>query len=266
MTTGERLCSGGLCGSPPEARFGPQRSPAVHLWRYSQPVLSRVPHALLAGLLLLFASSAHAQVKEGSFRLFVDADLFNAERTVFEKSGQTQVDTRYDFGPGGSAIGSSVPGYVGLGLGYAVLSRVVPSLHFSFARHVGVVQPYASGVAQQAEHDPTISTFMLRPELEVPLNPKSKVVLGVQAAFDFRTFKQKQELGQGAGQYSRTVSALGPMAGLIMHFFVAEQGSVDVSGLFLLDFIDAEGDGPFTDAVNYYSIAGVVTVGISLWP
>jgi hypothetical protein len=47
-------------------------------------VLSRVPHALLAGLLLLFASSAHAQVKEGSFRLFVDADLFNAERTVFE--------------------------------------------------------------------------------------------------------------------------------------------------------------------------------------
>jgi hypothetical protein len=205
-------------------------------------------------------------VEKGSFRLFLDSEMFHAERTVYEKSGARDIGTRYDFGPGSSAIGSSVPGYVGIGVGYAVLTHVVPSLHFSFARHVGVVQPYASGVAQQAEHDPTISTFMLRPELEVPFNPKSKVVLGVQVALDFRTFKQKQELGAGAGQYARTVTALGPMTGLIAHLFVVEKGSVDVSALAIVDFIDAEGDGPFTDAVNYYSIGGAITLGISLWP
>jgi hypothetical protein len=224
------------------------------------------PHRLVFLVALFCASGALAQVEEGDFRLYIDTDVFNVERTLFEKAGERQVSTRYDFGPGGSALTASVPGFVGLGVGYAIKQRIIPSLHFSFARHVGVNQPIVDGTVQASQHDPTVSTFMLRPELEVPFNPKSKGVLGIMGGFDFRTFKQKQEVGEGAGQFSRTVTALGPLVGVIAHFFVADEGSVDVAAVAILNFIDAEGDGPFTDAVNYYSIGGSVMVGLSLWP
>lgn len=222
--------------------------------------------------LLFFAAPALAEVKQGQFRLFLDTDLFTYERTTFEKVGERDVETAIEIGPGGSALNGgdvtstgALPGHVGIGLGYAVHRYVVPSFHFSVGRRQSIHEVFLNDVAQPSVDEPTVFTFMMRPEVELLLNPKQQHVVAALLGFDVRRARIT-ESPPGAPKYERELTALGPVAGVMAHFFVVKQASLDLGAVAVIDFVKARGDGKWTDAVSYRDVVLSLMMGISLWP
>jgi hypothetical protein len=225
--------------------------------------------------LLSSAAPAAAQVKGGEFRLFVDMDLVTYERTTIEKVGSRDVESALEFGPGGSGLNggnvestAALPGYVGLGFGYAVHRRFVPAFHFSVARRQSLHEVYVNNTGQPSVQEPTVLTFMLRPELEVLLNPGDRAVVAALAGFDVRRshITAPATAANGNDPYVRELTALGPVAGVVGHFFVVKKASLDMGVVAVIDFIRARGDGPNTGSANYRDVVISLTMGLSLWP
>jgi hypothetical protein len=222
--------------------------------------------------LLSFSLPAAAQVKGGEFRLFVDTDLFTYERTTIEKPGSRDIESSIEFGPGGAALngsghesstGAGLPGYVGLGFGYAFHRRFVPSFHFSAARRQSIHEVEVNNVGQPSVEERSVLTFMLRPELEVLLNPEDRAVAAALIGFDVR---RSRIAGSGADTYERELTALGPVAGVVGHFFLVKKASLDVGVVAVIDFVKARGSGPDLDAVNYSNVVITLMMGMSIWP
>jgi hypothetical protein len=212
---------------------------------------------------LLLSSSGQAQVKAGNFRLFIDTDLVNYERTTADRPNFRDIETQVDIGPGGSALGATLPGYVGLGAGYVLSRRAVLSLHASFAHHEAVHERFDEVPLPNLD-EPTVTSYMLRPELEIPFNPKSRTVLAVLVGFDLRQFHIQD------GKDTSRLTGFGPTLGLIAHLFAVPYGSIDVGALTILDFLYGEGDARdsvFTETTaSYRKVALSLVLGLSLWP
>lgn len=216
-------------------------------------------HRVLFGVALLVSSGVQAQVKEGNFRLFIDTDLLNFERTTVDKPNFRDIETQVDLGPGGSALGASLPGYVGLGVGYVIRRHAVLSLHASFAHHEAIHERFDKEALPNVS-DPTVNSYMLRPELEIPLNPKSRAVFALLVGFDLRQFHIE------ATESESRLTGFGPTLGVISHFFAVPYGSIDLGALTVLDFLYAEGDSEFTQTTAYRNVALSLVLGLSLWP
>jgi hypothetical protein len=202
--------------------------------------------------LLSFSLPAAAQVKGGEFRLFLDTDLVTYERTTIEKPGSRDIESSIEFGPGGGALngsgyesstGAGLPGYVGVGVGYAVHRRFVPSFHFSVARRQSIHEVEENNVGQPSAVAAALVGFDVR---------RSRITGGADAP--------------GGDPYERELTALGPLAGVVGHFFLVKKASLDVGVVTVIDFVKARGSGPNTDAVNYSNVVVTLMMGISIWP
>ncbi len=216
--------------------------------------------AVLLGSLLA-ASLAEAQVQGGDVRLFIDTDVLSFERKTAQRGDELEIARRIDFGPGSSGLSASLPGYVSLGAGYAFAPHLVASVRGSFVMHQGYSERYFDSAVQPALVDPRTTAYLVRLELEVPFNPKRRVVLGAMAGFDFRSFSVVDDDG-----YDASTTAFGPAAGLVSHFFLAKDASLDLSVVGVLDFLSASGDDPRADADSYFNVAVSALLGLSLWP
>jgi hypothetical protein len=214
---------------------------------------------LAFAIVLLLSSSVQAQVKDGRFRLFIDTDLVNYERTVADRPDFRDIETQVDFGPGGSAYGATLPGYVGLGIGYVMHRYAVLSLHASFAHHESIHERFDEE-ALPNQREPTVNAYMLRPELEIPLNPKSRAVLALMVGFDFRQFRVDE------GKSTSRLTGFGPSLGAVAHLFAIPYGSIDIGVVAVIDFLYGEGDYEFTETSSYRRSALSLTLGLSLWP
>jgi hypothetical protein len=123
---------------------------------------------------------------------------------------------------------------------------------------------FVNDVPQPSVDEPTVFTFMMRPEAEILFNPKSQHVVAALLGFDVRRARLS---GVVAGsKYERELTALGPVAGVMAHFFVVKQASLDLGAVAVIDFVKARGDGKWTDAVSYRDVMLSLMMGISLWP
>jgi hypothetical protein len=221
-------------------------------------------YIVLAALAWLMSSAASAQIEAHDVRVFVDTDLVSYRRTSYETAEVRDIESSVAFGPGGSALGAELPGYVGFGLGYAFRPRFLGQIHVSFARQQAIHERYFDGRAQPSLEDPVATTFMLRPELEIALNPNSRGVVSILGGFDIRRARVVDV--NATPRFERVLVGMGPVAGLMLHVFLVEKGSLDLGVVAAVDFLSAEGDGPFTDATTLRSAAVSVTLGVSLWP
>jgi len=226
--------------------------------------------AALAIGLWFVASLAHAQVQQGSFKLSVDTDVFNfASITRENKDLDVKATTRLtSFGPGGSALTSQLPGFVGLALGYVANPHVVPQMHLAFTYGTGE-QELESGSNSRTDDLPTLTSLLLRPELEIPFNPDSSVVGYGLVGFDYRHIGQSQNGEDGDPDTSTSTNAFGPALGVGLHLFVGT-ASIDLAAQYSYLIvkqkveIDGEEDRNNDDLDMSASILSL-TAGLSLW-
>jgi hypothetical protein len=221
-------------------------------------------HSLI--LSFLFASSALAQVQSGDARLFMDTDVFSYERTTIESVGKKEIDSQFNLGPGASATDGTLPGYVGLGLGYVFHPRLIGSLHFSYGRHQEIRELSEKGALQPHVRDPDVGSLMMRPELEIPLNPKNRIMFAALVGFDLRYVRVQKSSGAADQHVKRSLVGYGPVAGIVTHLFLVKHASLDVGAIAAIDFIDTRGDDANANAVNYRNVSLSVQLGFSLWP
>ncbi len=215
------------------------------------------------------ASMAQAQVEQGDFKLSIDTDVFNHSSLLAENDGiEASATTRNtSFGPGGSALATGLPGYVGFGFGYVIHPRLVPQLHFAFAFLSGETEFEGEGESESFE-EPTETSLMLRPELEIVFNPDGGAVGYGLVGFDYRRLSQEEDGQDGEPDSSDSLNAYGPTLGLGVHIF-AGRASVDLAAhySYLIVKVASEYDGESEDNDNDLSAhVFSLTAGLSLWP
>jgi hypothetical protein len=210
--------------------------------------MRRIGILVAMGLLWLVTDSAHAQVREGDLRLFLDGSLFGWMKQVDKTEG------------GGLSVkdetttkATSLLGGGGIGLGYAVSRYIVPELYAS-VQSAKIEDDSGTASARQWE---------LRPCLEVPLLPSRRVVPYVMGGLTMGRLVTKD-----IGDDDISMFGLGPALGAGAHAFLTEHASLDVSlnfrGTFFVqnDLADALPAGVDLKTRQY---ALLLNVGASFW-
>ncbi len=226
--------------------------------------------AALALGLWFVASFAHAQVEQGSFKFSVDTDVFNfASITSENEDIDVKATSRLtSFGPGGSALTSQLPGFVGIALGYVAHPHVVPQLHLAFTYGTGEQELEAGGQSRTDDLQ-TQTSLLLRPELEIPFNPDSSVVGYGLVGFDYRHLGVSQDGQDGDPDTSSSSNAFGPALGVGVHLFVgtasidlaAQYSYLIVKQKFEIDGKEDDNNDGLDTSANILSL----TAGLSLW-
>ncbi|MFT3925029.1 MAG: hypothetical protein QM778_21015 [Myxococcales bacterium] len=225
---------------------------------------------------MLWPAFGVAQVEQGHFVFSVNTVLLDYQRAESRYENlsepQTTVEREIGFGPTGGRLSGGIPGYVAFGAGYVVHRHVVPSLQFAVEarRHR---YDFSQGAVQDSTDESPERAFMLRPACEFPITPDSRVVLSALGGLDFRRYHAKPWLRDNGPelpiQSETKTRALGPLLGLVGHFFVLRGGSIDLSAVFAYDFLKSE-TSVGTQHAPPKSYERMVTlsllVGVSLWP
>jgi hypothetical protein len=225
-----------------------------------------IKQVLLALALLGVSSAAQAQVREGAFKLSIDTDVMSYT-AITEKADDfdaSYTESYFTFGPGGTALGAGLPGYVGLALGYVAHRHVIPQLHASFALASSSVEFQEAG-SSTSEDGPFETALMLRPELEIPFNPDSGVVGFGLVGLDYRRLSASED------DLEASVHAIGPVVGVGLHSFYGEHVSLDLAAQLSYQFVsqsvvvDGVDESP-GDNSDITSVGFAVSLGLSLWP
>jgi len=204
-------------------------------------------------LLLLFVatSSAHAQLREGSWRGFLDVDVFSAGTVRGDPKGpaRTEKFTVVSFGPnqlGSSRVVIGMPP-LGFGFGYVLKPRWMLGLRsgLGFDR-----------VSSERLPDQKVFTLSLMPEVTfVPLGAKAKL---------FAKLSPIAQYTQNKVGDARTHIFMGCFSiGMGTMVFVTGSSSVDVGAYFEGRFGRLKSSGSSDTDVD--DLRGVIRVGLSFW-
>jgi hypothetical protein len=208
--------------------------------------------ALLVFSVWLLSSAASAQIEAGSLKLSIDTELLNHTRLVSTYPDDSKETLKFTtVGPAGGSI-YTLPGAVGLSLGYAVADHVIPQLHLALGR---TTLGYESSFDDEYEDDldddsDSFWTLAMRPELEVAFNPDDRVVGFATGGVDFRY--------QGVEDEDDSMTLIGPTVSLGLHAFALPRASIDLAARYSLLVLTDDDDGKA-------HVIGV-TAGLSLWP
>jgi hypothetical protein len=224
------------------------------------------------------ASGASAQVTQGQFKLSLDTELVSYQRIYEEfKDGDSITTSGFGFGPGAMSQGGTLPGPVGITVGYVAHRHIIPQLAFSFGiASTSSTSEYElpNGDTEELEVEgPRFGSLLFSPRVEVPFNPDSRAVFGAIAGLDFRRFhyeeKGNEEL-EDSYDYEETLVGYGVTVGATGHFFIAPPVSLDVSALLTLDKLsvsaEMEGEDLDIDYESYRQFTFGILIGLSAWP
>lgn len=222
---------------------------------------------LLALALCCCTTGAQAQIRANSFKLAIDTDVLSYSSVVegSDDPESTVTNRMFSIGPGGSVLATGLPGYVGIVLGYVAHPHVIPQVHLSLA-HASSKEEVVFGSESESQDGPNVTSIMLRPEIEIPINPDAQVVGYGLVGFDYRHSGTSDD---SAGNiYENTLDAYGPVLGVGMHIFASEAVSFDLGAQFSYLVADMETtlDGE-TEGDDSAVTARVfsLTAGLSLW-
>lgn len=198
------------------------------------------------------ASLAHAQVREGNVRLSLDSDMISIAGVEIETDGVPGDQEYMVFGIGPNQLGSSrlhIPTTpLGLGLGYAISSKVVLGVRFGLG--VDIVSP------DGADDNTKYLAVSLMPGLTfVPIGRSAKLFITLSPLFQVErktTDDQRDRLLRG-----------GFSAGIGTLIGVGGSSTVDLGFFFEGRFGSYDPEGGTESDVR--DLRGVVRLGFSLW-
>lgn len=204
---------------------------------------------VVLGMSWLALGRAHAQVREGDVRLYLDSGLFSwaKEVTEVEAAGVTQKSETT-----GTTSGLLVGG--GVGLGYALSRYLVPELYASL-QNAKIETEEGDGI--------TFRQWELRPCVEVPLLPEERFVPYLMGGMTLGRAVSKAD-----GDADITMFGLGPALGAGAHAFLTDHASLDLGLAFRGTFYvqnDLEDDALGGVDLKTKQYALLLTLGASFW-
>jgi hypothetical protein len=196
------------------------------------------------------AGGAHAQVRDGDVRLYLDASLLTWTKQITEAEG-AGLSSEEEI----TTIGSGLLGAGGVGVGYAVSPYLLPELYVSLQ----------NAKIDTGDGDVNLRQWELRPCLEVPLLPDQRFVPFLMGGM---TLGRTVTKGDSDDDDDVTMFGLGPALGAGAHAFITERASLDLSlvfrGTFFVknDLADALPDGVDL-TVKQYTL--LLNLGASFW-
>ena len=207
---------------------------------------------LVCTLLALAAAPAHAQLRQGSYRLWLDADIFSVGSVRQNPRGPAPptTDTVVALGPNQLGNSRQVLAMPSLGVGFSWVLR--PKWMLGLRTGFGY-----DSVAVDGGVDQKALAFSFMPDLRfVPFGDKAKVF------FKFSPIAQFNQLKQGSTRRHIFMGCFSVGVGTFL--FASASSSIDLGAYFEGRFgkLKPYGNGSYIDVDD---LRGVIRVAISLW-